>query len=409
MGFTVEQKCPQCGGPIEMDETDHLLRCPFCSVENFIFAPNYFRLVLPHNAPNKDIIYAPYLRFKGNVYYCENLTIGHRFVDITRVGLQAKLIPSSLGLRPQALKMKFVTPDTQGSFLKFSLKAIDVVEKAARLSSAAASGKILHRAFIGETLSLIYLPLYVEGDKIFDAILNRHISDIPNGQDIFGADTVSNPKWELTFIPTICPDCGWNLEGEKDSVVLTCGNCYTAWEATKGKFRKIDLRSVPGHDDETEYLPFWNISATSTGGVTINSYADFIRVTNQPMVVKKEWENMEMSFWAPAFKIRPKLFLRLLSQITVSQKDLEPEKELPKKGLYPVTLTQTEALQAMKLTLAGSAVNKKNVLPYLPSVKFDIRSSALVYLPFSDTGHEMALQNTSIAINNQALEFGRKL
>lgn len=408
MGFTVEQECPQCGGPIELDETDHLLRCPYCNIENFIFAPNYFRLLLPHNAPNKDIIYAPYLRFKGNVYYCESLTIGHRFVDITRAGMQAKVIPSSLGLRPQALKMKFVTPDTQGSFLKFSLKAIDVVEKAARLSSAAASGKISHRAFIGETLSLIYLPLYVQGDRIFDAILNRHIADIPHGQDIFGPDIVSNPKWELTFMPTICPDCGWNLEGEKDSVVLTCSNCYTAWEATKGKFRKVDLWSVPGYDGETVYLPFWKISATSTG-VEINSFADFIRVTNQPMVVKKEWEHLEMSFWAPAFKIRPKIFLRLLSQITVTQKDLKPEKELPKKGLYPVTLPQTEALQAMKLTLAGSAVNKKNVLPYLPSVKFDTRSSALVYLPFSDTGHEMALQNTSIAINNQALEFGRKL
>ena len=209
-------------------------------------------------------------------------------------------------------------------------------------------------------------------------------------------------------MPTICPDCGWNLEGKNDSVVLTCSNCYTAWEATKGKFRKVDLWSVPGQDNETVYLPFWNISAISTG-VEISTFADFIRVTNQPMVAKKEWENLKMSFWTPAFKIRPKIFLRLLSQVTVSQKDLKPEKELPSKKLYPVTLPQTEAIQAMKLTLAGAAVNKKNVLPYLPGVKFNTRSSSLVYLPFLDTGHEMALQNTSIAINNKALEFGRKL
>jgi hypothetical protein len=407
MGFTVEQECPQCGGPIELDETDHLLSCPYCSIKNFIFAPNYFRLVLPHKAPGKEIIYAPYLRFKGNVYYCQDLTISHRFVDITRAGLKARVIPSSLGLRPQAMKMKFVTPDTQGSFLKFSLKAMDVVEKAAKLSSALSSGQISHRAFIGDTLSLIYLPLYLEGDKLFDAILNRHIDNVPS-QDIFESDLVSNPKWELTFMPTICPDCGWNLDGEKDSVVLTCANCYSAWEATKGKFRKVDLWSVPGQDERTEYLPFWSISATSTG-VEIKSFADFIRVTNQPIVIKKEWEDMEMSFWTPAFKIRPKLFLRLSGQITVTRRDFQLKREIPGKGLYPVTLPQTEAVQAMKLTLAGSAVNKKKVLPHLPGVKFDIKRSSLVYLPFSDTGHDMALQNASISINKQALEFGRKL
>jgi hypothetical protein len=85
------------------------------------------------------------------------------------------------------------------------------------------------------------------------------------------------------------------------------------------------------------------------------------------------------------------------------------KKEIPGKGLYPVTLPQTEAVQAMKLTLAGSAVNKKKVLPHLPGVKFDIKRSSLVYLPFTDTGHDMALQNASISINKQALEFGRKL
>lgn len=407
MGFTVEQECPQCGGPIELDETDHLLSCPYCSIKNFIFAPNYFRLVLPHKAPGKDIIYVPYLRFKGNVFYCQDLTIGHRFVDITRAGLKASVIPSSLGLRPQAMKMKFVTPDTHGSFLKFSLKAIDVIEKAANLSSAASSGRISHRAFIGETLSLIYLPLYLEGDKLFDAILNRHIDNVPD-QDIFQSDLVTSPKWELTFMPTMCPDCGWNLEGEKDSVVLTCGNCYSAWEATKAKFRKVDLWSVPGQDEETAYLPFWSISATCAG-LEIHSFADFIRVTNQPMMIQKEWEDMEMSFWTPAFKIRPKVFLRLSNQITVTRKDFQPEREIPGKGLYPVTLPHTEAVQAMKLTLAGSAVTKKNVLPHLPGLKFDIKRSSLVYLPFSDTGHDMALQNTSISINKQALEFGRKL
>ncbi len=408
MGFTVEQECPQCGGAVELDETDRLLRCPYCSVDNFLFSSNYLRFILPHKAPDKDIIYAPYLRFKGNVYFCQGLSIGHRFVDITHTGFQFKGIPSSLGLRPQAMKMKFVTPATQGSFLKFTLKAADIVAKAARLTSGSSPGTVLHRAYIGETLSLIYLPLFVQGNRIFDAILNKPIADLPQGQDIFGSDTISKPKWKLAFMPTICPQCGWNLEGEKDSVVLTCGNCESAWEASEGTFRKVELWTVPGQNGETDYLPFWRISATCSG-VEINSFADFIRVTNQPIVIKKEWEDQDLCFWNPAFKIRPKVFLQLSRQITVSQTHLQPDNHMPKKGRYPVTLPRDEAIQAMKLTLAGSAVNKRNVLPHLPTVRFNIKKSTLVYLPFSDTGHEMVLQKARISINKQALEFGRQL
>ena len=167
MGFTVEQECPQCGAPIELDETDRLLRCPYCDVKNFLFTQNYFRYILPDKAPNKDIIYAPYLRFRGTVYFCKGLTMNHRFVDITNVGLEYKGIPVSLGLRPQALKMKFVTPTTRGSFLKFSLKAADILTRAGKLSSGNSREPILHRAFIGETMSLIYLPLYIEGERLF--------------------------------------------------------------------------------------------------------------------------------------------------------------------------------------------------------------------------------------------------
>ena len=408
MGFIVEQECPQCGAPIDLDEADHLLHCPFCDVDSFLFAPNYFRFGLPHRAPDKEIIYAPYLRFKGNVYFCQDLTIGYRFLDITQAGLPLVVIPASLGLRPQAMKMKFITPDSGGSFLRFSLKASDIVAKAARLSSTASSGKIFHRAYIGETLSLIYLPLFLQKGKIFDAVLNQPIADLADKQEIFESHIISNPAWKLVFMPTLCPGCGWNLEGEKESVVLTCGNCDTAWEPSKGKFRQVELWAVPGQTEDTMYLPFWRTAATGQG-VGINSFADFIRVANQPMVIDKKWEDQEMNFWNPAFKIRPKIFLQLSRQITVSQNLFHPEKEIPQKGLYPVTLPQNEATQAMKITLAAAVINKKNVLPLLPGIRFDTKNSSLVYLPFSDTGHDLVLQNTSISINKQALNFGRQL
>ncbi|MDY6881323.1 MAG: hypothetical protein V2J25_15960 [Desulfatiglans sp.] len=407
MGFTVKQECPQCGAPIELDETDHLLQCPYCDTRSFLFTPNYFRYALPHKTEGKEMIYAPYLRFKGNVFYCRGLNVGHRIVDITHVGLPLKGLPSSLGLRPQTLKMRFVTPDTGGSFLKFSLKATDILKSAARLPGNS-SAPFYHRAYIGETLSLIYLPLYAEGDRLYDAVLDRPLTRLPEGRETLASAMEKKPTRGLCFISTLCPQCGWNLTGERDSVVLTCGNCDTAWQAVGGKLSRVKLLVATDPKRDTVYLPFWKTS-THVTGVEIRSFADFIRITNQPRVVGKEWEVEPMSFWCPAFKIRPKIFLNLSRQLTVSQRHFQTEETIPKQRLYPVTLPQDEAAQSMKITLAGSTLNKKNVLPRLPRVGFEVKDTHLVYLPFSDMGHEMVHPDMRISINKNALRYGRQL
>lgn len=408
MGFTVEQECPQCGAPIELDETDHLIRCPYCEVKNYLFAPNYFRYLLPHQAPDKEIIYVPYLRFKGNVYSCKGTNIDHRVVDISHVGLKFTGIPISLGLRPQAMKMQFVTPETAGSFLRFTLKAKDIILRAGNLSSGSKTVQTLHWAFIGETLSLIYLPTYIENNKLFDAILNRPIRELPEGWKGFGPLMNRHPRWKLTFIPTLCPQCGWDLDGQRNSVVLTCSNCDTAWEALKGKFTKVKPALLPGRREDSVYLPFWKITA-STNGIEINSFADFIRHTNQPRVVGKEWQNEPMSFWSPAFKIRPKTFLKLSRQFTCSQQRFKTEERTPKKNLYPSSLPLSEAKQALKIILANATVTKRNVFPYLRSIQFNVKESLLVYLPFTDSGHDLIQQHMNISINKSILEFGRQL
>jgi hypothetical protein len=306
------------------------------------------------------------------------------------------------------MKMRFVTPDTKGSFLKFSLKAAEILARAGKLSSGSSAQEILHRAYIGETLSLIYLPLYVESNALFDAILNRRIAQLSEDQETLDNAVVKNPRWQLTFMATLCPQCGWNLEGERDSVVLTCINCESVWEALKGKFSRVNFFEVPGQSKDTHYLPFWKISAR-TEGVEIESFADFIRLTNQPRVIGKDWEDDEMNFWCPAFKIRPKIFLNLSRQFTISQKHFQAEEVIPKKNVYPVTLPSTEAIQSLKIILASSTLDKKRVFPHLPRVKFDIKGSTLVYLPFRETGQEMIQEQMQISINKNTLEFGRQL
>ena len=134
-----------------------------------------------------------------------------------------------------------------------------------------------------------------------------------------------------------------------------------------------------------------------------------MRVTNQPKVIQKKWENQGMDFWAPAFKIRPKLFLIISSRLTLAQKQSKGEKEFPNQIRHPVTLPLSEAIQGIKVTLAASTVNKKDILPRLPKINMAVKKATLVYLPFEQTAHDMIQTHTGLAINKKSLEFGRYL
>ncbi|MCD6305376.1 MAG: hypothetical protein J7M32_03705 [Deltaproteobacteria bacterium] len=408
MKFSVVQECPQCGAPLEMDEADRLLPCPFCGVASFLFSDDCYRFVLPSRESNRDLIFAPYLRFKGTAFHCDLKGVHYRILDITQLGIPFKRFPMSLGLRPQAMKMRFAHADVAGSFLKCFLKTDDMLERAKRHSSAADMGEALCRIFIGDAVSLIYLPLYVERGVIFDGVTNRPVAALPKHRDILSSIADHGPRWKLTFLPTLCPRCGWNLTGERDSVVLTCRNCETAWEVKKGKFVQRELGVVSADSSESIYLPFWKM-AVETTGIPIASYADFIRATNQPRVVQRKWEDQNMYFWSPAFKIRPSRFLYLSRQLTVMQIPHEPEGRLPPGNLYPATVPLSEAIQGIKITLAGTAVNKKVFMPRLQDIRLSIRGASLIYLPFRETSHELVQEHTRVSINRTSLNFGRFL
>ena len=103
MGFIIEQECPQCGAPLTVTETDRLLECPFCDTKNFLFTPNYFRYILPGKAPDRELIYAPYLRFRGSVFFCSAKKTGHRI---------------KLFGRPAHIRIKLITDDINRHQLK---------------------------------------------------------------------------------------------------------------------------------------------------------------------------------------------------------------------------------------------------------------------------------------------------
>jgi predicted RNA-binding Zn-ribbon protein involved in translation (DUF1610 family) len=408
MALVVEQECPQCGAPVELEETHRLLCCPFCNVKSLMFAEDCFRYVLPHATSDKRMLYAPYIRFRGAAYLCAEAGIEHRIVDLTRLAAPVDGIPVSLGLRPQAMKMRFLKPGHPGIFLKRKMTLEEALDAVGSFTSAFMARNFFHRAYIGETFSVIYLPLYSEKKELFDAVTQVRLTSMPAMSDVL-EDRTEAPQWRLAFLATLCPNCGCDLDAERDSVVLPCPNCCRAWQAADGRLDEVIYKIVPGDHKKAVYLPFWKMVAETEEGLPVRSYAEFLRVTNQPKMIQPRWESLEMSFWAPAFKIRPNIFLNLSKQLTVSQEDFDMKDDGARGPLYPVTLPLAEARQSLKLILADAIMNKRNLFPSLPRVRFSVGTSMLVYLPFVDTGQEIIQEHKPIAIHKQALEFGRCL
>ena len=408
MTLHVELDCPQCGAPLEMQETDRLLRCTYCSVNSYLSNTDYLHFILPRREPDPYTIYAPYLHFKGTIYSCLNNRIEHRLADISTRGIKLSFLPTSLGLRPQAMKIRFTTPDLDGSFLKSSMPP-DLILKRAAKNFQIRDEEILHQAFIGDILNIIYLPLSIRDEAVIDGILERPLLQIPEDQDPFAESAIDHNRWTPIFLPSLCPQCGWNLEGESDSVVLLCTNCNSAWEAAGNRFSEIKVITTPKKNEAELFIPFWEIKV-ATKGVKLETLADFFRLTNQPVMIRAEWQEKDLQFVVPAFKIRPDDFLRLGTQMTISQrKEIKSTGNIPKGNLYPVTLPKTDAAQAIKVILANSAVSRNKVFPFLPDIDFQANEYCLHYLPFTKTSHELKQESLGITINQRVLKYGRNL
>ena len=443
MDIKIEQTCPQCGAPIVIHETDRLLTCPYCEVKSFIRANGVFRYYLPpRHGDRRDtpLLYVPYLRFKGSIFVVNEAGIGHKVMDTTQIGVDVPGLPPSLGLRPQAMPVRRLVPQIPGRYLPLTIKARAVLEKAIRLTPLrleqretvrkpvtyeggevvydystkvktveySAHGHFLHRAFIGETVSLVYLPVAGRKDRLVDGVTGNTLLRLKHPAEILPSATPFKSGWQEKFTATLCPRCGEILEGEGDCLVMTCGNCDTVWALGREKLEPVNWQMVPGDQDTAMYLGFWRITG-EIPVLDIRSFADFVRRTNQAMIVRSSWETQKMSFWIPSFKLRPRVFLRVGRNATINQWRLAPASGHVTDSMYPVTLPASEARQSVKVILAATSAARENIFPRLPLIRLEKTATHLVYLPFVDKGHDWYQPQSGITVAKAVLRFGRSL
>jgi hypothetical protein len=355
---------------------------------------------------------------KGLSYAMQESGLSQRFVDTNTLALKSWGIPPSLGLRPQALKLKFVSLEIEGRFIDpempvqnvFKNAAVSisqVLEKQFGIAEPSASS-IFHNVFVGETTSLIYAPMYLENNNLCDALLKRPACTIKT-EDIEGLLASSKPQnWHIAFISTLCPQCGWDLQGEKDALVLICKNCNSAWGCDGKEFKKVDFAVMEGAGEISQYLPFWKIRAWIEG-IKLDTYADLIRIGNLPKAITPASEETPLYFWCPAFKINPATFLRWARQMTVSQPGEKAGDSLPDISLYAVTFPLNEVVGSITITIADIANDKRKVFPLLPQIRMTLDECLLIYHPFIESRNELIHTNMRFSFDKKSLAFGTGL
>ena len=169
----IEQQCPQCGAPLLLEESDRLFTCRYCHVRSYLVAPGLLKYVLPQNAPEgPPLVFFPYWRFKGTLFSIAADAISCRFIDTSQRAVKTRLFPPSVGLRSQALKLRYLSSDDAGRFLKPTLSLRETMLLFREQFFRQPVDDVFHWAAIGESTSLIFSPFYV-ADRIYDAVLNR--------------------------------------------------------------------------------------------------------------------------------------------------------------------------------------------------------------------------------------------
>ena len=404
--WRIENQCPQCGADTCLEETQRLFTCPFCRVKLFITVDDYFRYFLTPSAPGmEEAIFVPYWRLKGMFFFYDGTIVHTGLVDVSHKATNLEFLPSSLGLRSQTLRLRFVSPEIRGSFMKSACSPADILS-ATEKAPDAETPQPSEKTFIGESVSMIFSPIFVKDNTAYDGILREKMTALPEAvsEELIGSR--GNAEATMAFLPSLCPDCGWDMDGDPESVVLTCRNCRSAWGASRKGFEKVPCSFLPLEDDGLLYLPFWRME-TDIKGIQLDSYADAVRFFNWPKAIKREWEGLPFYWLTPAFKINPELYLRVSQRMTFQQIISFMKNGLPGGSLYPVTLPWKESFETLRMILACGAASKKDMALIFPSIRFTLRHAELVYWPFHASGTELIRSDRHLSIQANALKWGK--
>lgn len=396
-------QCPQCGAPVVLNETEYIIECNFCRTRNIIHThpyPCFYMEPRQEKYANLKIAYVPYWRFKGLEFTLGNKPPGFKIIDISCLAVNKTSMPPTLGLRSQTQRLKFLHKDIQGSFLPPAISRKEILHKIGE------SGDI--KVHIGEILSLIFMPFFQDKEKIYDGLTGNLIPMQSTDPNSNLTANKKSPNYNLKFTPSICPNCGWDLKGETDSLVLHCSNCISFWLIRNKKLNRIKAMFSKAKSDIPMQMPFWQLQIEFSN-LKCSTRAHLIQIANIPKIIKKEDTQQVLYFYIPAFKLNPKLFLRIGKQITLSMIKPSTTQNIPHGNFHPVDLPLDEGVQAVAPVLMNLCTNKNDTWKILKRERLKLKSYCLVYMPFHASGSEYIQDTLGFSIQKNSLKFGRQL
>jgi hypothetical protein len=116
-----------------------------------------------------------------------------------------------------------------------------------------------------------------------------------------------------------------------------------------------------------------------------------------------------LHFWVPAFRINPRLFLRLAHRATMAQPAIEPTSLTSLSSVAPITIASVEAVKTVKILLALLSPKDTELLRGLQDRSVKVREHLVVLVPFEQSGYELTNRQIQAAVHVNALKYGRNL
>jgi hypothetical protein len=397
---------------VHLGEADRLLACPFCRARLALWPGEFFRYwIAPAAAAGDEVLLAPYWRLRGLDCALRPYVVRERLLDATFPAVGETCLPATLGLRPQAMSLRFVTSRTPAFLLapdRGLAEALAGTADLSRLADEAVEGAPpLHREFVVETASLIYTPLVVRDGRVLDALLMRELPGCSGQAEGLLERVDRGRRRGLKFFAALCPECGRDLVGDPRSVVFLCRSCRTGWQGSPGGLQRVPadaLRAAPG----TVLFPFWRLRATISA-FSLRTGGELARFANLSPGVTKGAGADPLWFWVPAFPIAPGPFLRVARQLTVAQLPLDAE--IPEGAAWgsvqSATIEAAKAFGAVKVLLAQLGQPRKEVFPLIPTIETTLEEARLALLPFAQSAGDWIQPHTGAAIARATLRPGR--
>jgi hypothetical protein len=407
--WLIDFQCPRCTGAVSLEETERIFTCAWCRVKLCLGSRGPLECYIPAPPDSREqVSYVPYWRLKGMAFTCTPGAITAGAVDFNHIALAAKALPWSLGIQPQLSRLHFLDPGAGGAFLSPTLAVGQAIsgyeENMKQLGVSPWADTALHRAFIGEQASLLYYPMVRREGLIFDVLQDRSFGPVAEWDALL--KQAKQPESPVNFFAATCPDCGVDLDGDRDTLVLTCRNCERAWKRGSEGLEEISFYVIPDGTGEDQFaLPFWRIRIDAEG-LSLRSFGDFARLCNLPKVVTPAMDEAPFHFWVPAFKLNAGLYLTLIRRMTLYQWRGEFVQRLGGLACHPVTIPAEEGAESLKAAMADLVADKRTLLPRLGEIQIALREALLVYLPFRARGGELIQPQIPLGIQRKALQYG---